>query len=509
MPYPIAPEHRKIIILENNVLADGIGDYYHLKDILEYIIKSPKFDSFFFLPVIRTNDEKLMKKMEADMGSMDISQFYIGTFADFVSNEKLDEQLKPFYVRAEQVLEISVGIRVVRHRQYLSAGAVIKQILEHEKKHSFYWELDQGLPAVLDHAVLSGCLGLGSKAYGIKIAEVAKASPLALFSSLEIHDAPFAGKLLKTTQAKDTHQFLAENIFTHAYFNDFGYRNGLSRFLAVLCSKQMGKGKNVVVHLSSRVPLALELYLKRDRGREGGVNSFLGIVAVIAPYLDIKYITFFRDEDDTETKIELNPSGKRVIRVYSTFLSQASYDKVFDASYVVGVSGDNTFEQSVAHQVLPFYHSTNWSAKAPTLQALKEIVETVDFGFSEKRKDDLNTYFSYEAGFSGERFFKKFMQIDFDGVQKCWVKLADYLKLNRNFYNVFESIVLLPSPPSSELAEAGRIQLQTTDHNQRIVRSKRSFLMGRAPTFFVYPSQQDAVDEAAAKVVNQISLEPK
>ena len=463
MPYSASDATKKIIILENNVLDDGIGDYSHLKDVLSYATKSLKLIDYRFIPVIRTSDCRLLPKMTTDFHAMGVTQFYRGNYEDFKSNTELDRQLKPVYEQAEQVMEISVGIGNTQQRQYLKPNTVVKQILEHEKVPSLIWRLDAE-----HHPTLLGSLGLHSKAYGIKIAHTPQIKPSDFYSSLALNDTVFFTQLLKTTISADIHQLTAKNLFAHAYFNEFDYKNGFSHFLGLLCAWQHGKTMDIVVHLSSKKCRPLDHYLRRDRGENTGVNSLLMLFKATAINIDINRIEFFGPDDDAPKIIELNKHKTNVIRVYNAYLSQASYELVLGASYLVGVSGDNTFEQSVAHQVLPFYHSTNWCTKLMTWETIRHLVKTENFGFSKECVKDLITYFSYEAEFSNERFLERFFRIDLDSVKKAWPKIADYLNINKNFYNIFENLVLMPAPPTNEFSKNWSIPMLICDQNHTI-----------------------------------------
>lgn len=482
MPYRPSSENKKIIILETNVLDDGVGDYTHLKEILRFAIQCQTLADYFFIPVIRTNGDRLAPIIMADFHAMGVTQFYRGNHDDFAAGSAFDQQLKPIYEQATQVIEVSVGIRNPQQRQYLTSGAVIKQILEHEKMHSLRWNLHLSRPTLL------GSLGLHGKAYGLKIADVPKVTPMDFFSSLSLHDSAFMAKLLKTTSSKTIHQFMAENSFSHAYFNQFDHKNGFSRFLALLCSHHHDQ-LNVVVHLSSKKDLPLDGYLRRDKGDNTGINSLLMLFKKMETHSTISRIEFFGPENDKPNIIEINPHKSQVMRVYNAYLSQPSYELVFGASFMVGVSGDNTFEQSVSYQILPFYHSTNWSIKLVSFQIIKDMIETEDFGFTEECKKDLILYFGYEAEFSGDKFLKKLFNVDLNSLRKAWTTIATHIKINKNFYNIFERIILLPTPSVEELSTRGIIPLLIGEQNHTISPSKIPALASM-PSFFTPRGKQ-------------------
>ena len=157
------------------------------------------------------------------------------------------------------------------------------------------------------------------------------------------------------------------------------------------------------------------------------------------------------------------------MRVYHAYLSQESFEKIMDACDIVGVSGDNTFEKSVAHQVLPYYNSTNSGMKRPTFTAILTLVNTVDFGFSDKIKRDLNVYFSDQSIEGRVPYWKELMQVNLDSIKAAWPTIAAYLKEHRNFYNLCEALVLMPAPAREALQDGKEIKLLTSDCNQHFL----------------------------------------
>lgn len=472
IPKDAIPENSRIIIVENSVYNDGIGDYGHLRDILKAVTTNPKFDAYTFIPVIDTGNKKLIEKIITDLASMGITHYYIGDNKEFDIDTELDKALKIIYEKAEQLLEVSTRF-IGDQKRFLRPPAIIKSITEHEGRRSIEWKIEYRLPT------LTSSMGLHHELLGIKIADVPKTTPQEFYASLAIHDPKMAAQLLKTTGSTNFEELTAKNIFTHAYFTDlFGEKNGFSMFLALLCTHS--KDKDIIVQLSSSSHSAIKNYTKKAKHLpDNGIERLHTIInaafqkSEFAQYVDIKQIEFFSTEYHAPQHIEIiNPDGNRVIRVFNAHLSEESYKLVFNACTFVGVSGDNSFERSVAHQILPFYHSTNEILKTPTWKAIKIIIKEVDFGFDEQLHRDLVTYFSYEADkHHGYDFLRKILLIDLDRVQKAWSTIADYLKQHRNFYNLYEHLILMPAPPLEEIKRANgkKIYLATDEQNSCLI----------------------------------------
>jgi len=406
---------KKIIIFENNVHFDGVGDYYHLKDIVQRLVKNPRFANYSFIPIISTSNLELKKTIKNDFTAMGITQFFIKDSFDPNDSDFVND-VRPYYEKAEQVIEVST-LFDDKYKQYLKPGALVKIIYEHERTGSLKWEIRSEIPT------LTGSLGLGANNLGIKLSALKeKASPIDFFSTLQAHDNHLATKLLNTTNVSNFTQFLNENTFVNAYFNRF--ESGFSVFLALLSAMQ--NNKNIAMHLSSGEPWRISNYFN---GRKGGITLelFKKILAEAAPEASVKQIELY-EQSDIATTYLINETATKIIRIYTGYLSKPSYEKIFDAANLVGVSGDTSLEKSISHKAFPFYHSTNANMKVPTWAAIKEIVETVDFGFSERVKSDLITYFSYQGNQSRMNFWKELLQINLDGVIEAWPQIADYPK---------------------------------------------------------------------------------
>ncbi len=267
MPYEHARADKKIVILENWVWNDGVGDYSHLKDIMIALHLNPHLATYYFIPVICTGNERLKKQIYRDFLDMGVTEFYVGKCLDFEADTELGKQLRPVYESAEELLEISFSGVPNMARLFLRPDVAIKKIREHEYYSSLKWCQGSG------HVTLVSSLGIGPTALGIKIADIKKTTPMAFFTTLEKHDKEFASKLLSTSQSANFTEFMVKNTFTHAYFSDFTYMNGFSVFLALLSANSSSQ-KNIVVHLSSGSQ-HLEYYVNYETRVDGANNPLI------------------------------------------------------------------------------------------------------------------------------------------------------------------------------------------------------------------------------------------
>lgn len=441
----------KIIIFENNVYIDGRGDYYHLKDILKAFINNLKFKDYILIPMVKVSlSQQFIDMIKKDFIDMGITTFYVSKNLND-SDSEIDEEIQSIYEKADQVIEVST-IFGNKYKKFLKPGAVVKCILEHEKISRLSWKLESNIPT------LDAAMGLGKNNLGIKIPALKdKSNPIDFFSTLQMHDSELATKLLNTTFTTSSTEFFEENTFVHAYFNRFDF--GFSMFLSLLCAK---KGStNIVIHLSSGRELFIKKYFEEENDNYYFTDFFKKALASL-PNANVKHIELYgRDE-----KIyPVSESGTRIIRIYTDYLSQQSYAKIHDACEIVGVSGDNTLEKCIAHRILPFYHSTNWAMKLPTWRAIKEIIETVNFGFPDEVKSDLISYFSYKAQENEWESCLQLLTINLEEVIKAWPKIADYLFRHKNFYTLFEQLIVMPVPDLEEFKDKKAINLCIQDND--------------------------------------------
>ena len=345
----------------------------HCLDILKAALKNTDLSDYVFIPVIETGDRALRQTAEKDFKSLGITEFYIGAPNDFKEDTQLDQKLKPVYERADQLIEISTK-SWSNQKRFLKPGTSIKSILEHEKLEDGYvflpeitgtkhgWEIKDKT-----HPTFTCCLGLSPIAQGIKIEDVNKMTPAEFFSTLQSHDSEFALKLLEKTNSNNFAEFTENNTFLHAYFNDFRNSNGFSVFLALVTANSMRKSNNkdIVVHLSSGIRHPLRTYI--DEGIKWADEPFLSGISVLTtiftkclPDVDIKQIEFYGGEGEFKTSEDsksciypINRKGTRTIRVFNEFLSKQSFQSIYDAAEMVGVSGDNTSKKVLR---MVFYH---------------------------------------------------------------------------------------------------------------------------------------------------------
>jgi hypothetical protein len=198
------------------------------------------------------------------------------------------------------------------------------------------------------------------------------------------------------------------------------------------------RDKDIVVYLSS--PKDGKSLVKSIKNEEGLPDSSL--------MASIKQVEFIENNSTGILKdvVKLNTEG-RVLRIFCNFrIDDAAFNALYRAAIISGVSGDTSFERAIAFRTLPFYFSTNYSAKRETLEALQAIIHSEDLGIPEEIKRDFITYFQYEKAWyksaikSPERI-RELQQVNLMGMCAEWHKIALYLRKHFNIYNLLPQLV--------------------------------------------------------------------
>lgn len=192
----------------------------------------------------------------------------------------------------------------------------------------------------------------------------------------------------------------------------------------------------------------------------------------------IKQIELYNEKDKSTHIYPLNPQGNRHLRIITEiFLTTPSFNALFScASFMAGVSGDNTFELAVAHKKLPFYWSTNSGLKRGTIEGLQQIIEdhSDEMTIAEETKKDLLTFFNYEnlENFTNYHWrylnplVSQFKNINLFSMAEAWHKIAEYITKNYNFLDRLQGVFLedLHQDPSvaSDVATDDKISMLGT-----------------------------------------------
>jgi hypothetical protein len=400
------------VLVFNSVNYDGIGDFSHFKDILTAYLKNPKFRDVEFLPIVAFDTcgaESNYSKLKRECEHLGLNILY-GTLKEhqsYILDTSIQEKIKD----ANQALIISYDIGLFKlYAPYLNKNIPIKSIAEHES--------NIGPKFAIQHN-----LGLGSSCDGIKIADITPQSPENAWEIIKTNDEDFFKTLLLKTASQDIAAFNKNYLMTPAYFN---LRTSFACYLAFL-SNNTPPSKHIFVYLS-------------------GISDHAYCQHILSHYLantKIKEIEYYNYQDDSTTTLQITPAGHHHIKIFTGFfLSNLSFDALYQLSKIAGVSGDNTFERCVAMNVLPYYWSTNWRNKLNTLKALEALSQHPQLNISEKAKQSFNIFFNTKFYLNLENGKDINDPIDIPSMVEAWPIICDYLRKHNNFYDCLEYILI-------------------------------------------------------------------
>lgn len=422
--------------LFNTVLTDGQGDFSHFVDICMALKNDPGLHDVQLIPVIGIDGYDLdkLQRIKNKLMSLNSTEHYC--FFTFLTSFNTYHPLALSLKESEQVLFISADALYPVCQFYIPPGALIKIINEHEGERFFKIPNSNKYP-----------LGLGEKCYGIKISELPKRTLDEAGAIIREYDPHFYNRLLKQTNANSFQELYDKNLVIPAYFNKF--YNGFAKFLTLLVIQ--------VLHGSS--PQGLVIYYSgKNLFKSSGYNIY-----DLAADLNIR-IECIRDDK----VVVVNPNSERTVKIFiGAYICDQSYDALFSCAEIVGVSGDNTLESSVAHQVLPFYMSTNFDIKRPTLEMLQKISQQPEIPISGEARDSFNVYFD-PSYYMEEHFILKSKHLNLFEMMKNWPIIASYLKEHRNFYSHLKDICL--AGISRDLTRNNSL----SDHNASFFSQQRS-----------------------------------
>ncbi len=421
-------------VLFNQVNSDGVGDFSHFEDILNFMLASDLLKHMRFFAIVCFNKEGASSNyaaIEKKLEKLGVDYLF-GYSADHWRFSEDDEVIQTLN-QAEQAIIVSFdGGRTSLFNQYerhLKQSLPIKFIGEHEVIRPF---------SLGDISIncLSRSLGLSNSCYGIKIAKYNSLSPSLAWAVINSQDSNFANRLLTLSDVAVFDDMMKQQVLIPAYFNvikDF-YR--FLRFLGV--NDSFAHDQTLMIHLSGLKEMGdfislFSYYIKIDTQ----LNSCC-----------IREIIVSHAKHEMSHSIIMNPLGKKkAYIVMGYYLTDASLNALYQLSSIAGVSGDNTFERCVALNVLPLYRSTNVEIKAPTLIALKKITQLPELDISPKARlsfEALFTFNSYEEEAHQDAWgqIDSVSMIDFNEMIAAWPVITAYLKTFKNFYNRLEDIVL-------------------------------------------------------------------
>ncbi|CAM2972260.1 hypothetical protein [Legionella worsleiensis] len=423
------------VILMNEIMTDGIGDFSHFLDIYLFLREHHATCQFELIPVIcfdrdpvKPNAERQFNKILSIIKSNNIPLYFYGDKEAYDKDISKNTALIQCFTEAVQIINISypaVGF-FTKLLSYVHPKARLKSIGEHEFDFS-----PQGW--------MSRSLGLGSNSYGIKCKQIERLEPADAFSVIAHYNPLFTNMLLKVTGSDSFFSFQENNILTSAYFQP-ERTTDLKLFLLLFSVNQsLPKNKDIAVYLSSN-----------------GANNFVDEInnatefKEILSNSDLKRIEWIFS-DDSQSSIEINLTGNRVIRVFLGFhLCDTSYSALYQCLEIALVTGDNTLEQAISSCVLPVYRSFNYSYKSRTLWALVNIIKETLGSAPAKLLQDMQLFFEYApvsemGGYQRcsktyAQFAEEYKDMDLISMIKVWPVVAKHIQDKYNFFDKLEEI---------------------------------------------------------------------
>jgi hypothetical protein len=488
----IVKDERQIVILFNQIKNDGTGDYAHFKDIYLKISNDPNMKNYQIIPVILNEwvkGSKVYKRIQNSVELLQAPIYYYGDRNEYNDQYSKDGKLLQLISSAQEYILISYDSSLMKmFEKYFSYRATLKYIFEHECNGSYCYKLDW--PSRRDDInIVDRSLGLADRRlgmkiehYGIKINDIAKLPADEAFKIIEKNDEDFARSLL--THSKSTiNDFQNNNIMIPAYFPD---ATGLSALLLLLCiNEHLPSDKNIVIYLS--MPEETKYDVKENLFDQYDKFSRVKIIkANNEPIILNKNANYSRE----------------LIIVYGLYVSQASYDALYQLAYMVGVGGDNTFERSVSYNLFPFYYPTNMK-KNDTIDYIRRLSMSKDIGLTQYIQKELWHYFK------PNNFFKDSTKIRLPDLIAAWPKIAAYLKQHCNFYDRLP-LILAENRTLSSTTAPQLTPIQSNSLNKNVTSSvnllnARITFSSQNTTYLASPdSSAVPVDTTMANSVNKI-----
>lgn len=440
---------------------DGLGDFIHYENIID---KLTCHTDIQFISVILFNahgkhhhDVKIATKLKEIKGVI-----YYGTETAHVNIFSQDPQLKHYLEHADQAFYISYeGPLESIYAPLLKPNIPIKYIGEHNA--ALYCDkYGPKNPYRFNRPLGLGHDNLGNPCYGIKLYPSITESAEEQWAHITQTDPTFSKHLLTCTDASDLNTLLQHHVLMSAYFNrcwDF------FEFLRIFTVNHFtAETQSIVIHYSGH---DLFEFMTQTSEKKRHIERFFH-------HGYIKSLTIL-SSDDTQT-IHLNGNQKGHISIQilvGFYLSECSLQRLYRLSKMVAVSGDNTFELAVSMESLPFYCSTNWNFKKPTLNALRDITQCAELDISLQASLSFDIFFNKDSlqtrEFSGRasdgpqdmlfRDHDRYIQLplyeklNFPAMIEAWPTVAQYIRQHHNFYDRLNELINegLPVPTQAQL----------------------------------------------------------
>jgi len=416
------------IILFNSVQTDGKGDFSHLIDIYSALRSDPKLNQIKIIPVIHTSLYPV-ENFECQLRKLNLDEY-------FITNEALEEhqpicsnvQLQIYLSQAIQFFLISY--RSFAHddlKQYFNPAAITKYIGEHEAGDQYESSIFK----------ISRSMGLSKGKYGIKLSNQKKTLEECL---VDENDSIFLNTLLENTNSADIDSFKKNYLFATAYFSEILV---FLKFLLFISNNENLNNNDVVIFFSGNfksLKKSLDDNFINKNTRLSKLSYFSNS--------NIKTIELITKDSKNRKIYPINNSGSKTLKIFANFfLSDEFYNHIYQWAFIAGVSGDNTLEKAISNKVLPYYCSTNFDFKKPTIKALQAISKQV-ISNDNSLANEFNCYFdvenfqcyNYYLCNTCDSYFDTFKKINLKGLIDNWNKIADYIIEHYNFYDKLPEI---------------------------------------------------------------------
>ncbi|MDP1603581.1 MAG: hypothetical protein Q8M03_09985 [Legionella sp.] len=426
---------------------DGRGDWTHCRDILQFMQTHDALSGITLIPFIAISyrEHPSYESIFAELVALCFPDFFWGTKEDFQSSNVRSNALKKLLPQIDQVIIVSNDNFVYErfflrnYDYYLKPDVLIKFISEHEGGSiavGGYGALRELTPT--DNIMIRS-MGLDDFCYGINVKKSDPMNKITAWDVIQTHDAAFVADLLRTTQTESLPEFLANHLFIPAYFNSISH---FSSFIGFLATNAFIPKQDIAMYLSSQFLSGINLGIKDLEG-----NKIIVRALNIASNAVTGIKQFVLIEPGKKPSVYPLARQGRTIRFYLGYhLSDPSFAAAFNSTnFLVGVSGDNTFQKAVAEEVFPFYCSTNIHLKRATLPAIGRIAQLEELDIPQSVREDYR-YFFNDANFWGRLISHNergvFDNINLPEMIEYWPLVANYIKTHCNLQTRLLQIIL-------------------------------------------------------------------
>jgi hypothetical protein len=285
---------------------------------------------------------------------------------------------------------------------------------------------------------------VGGTTYGLKLKEHIPLKATQAWGILQEKAPLFCNAFCPSTTPINIKQYLHDTLFIPVYLN---HQSKLLPFLCFLSNHLIEETpKNMVIHLSGFKIESQDAY---DNLWKKGDLPYQLEKGYYHPNFKITEIKSM-DENNQQHAITFKclTFDVNITLLSGFYLDDTAYDAFYQLAKVALVSGDNSLEQCISMNVLPFYWSSNHSEnKWRTVRALQRITQDPKLDLTQEARDLFHAFFNIsrrEAVINTPFWYEKLDEnpLAFPKMIKAWHLVTEYLRENKNFYNQLENIVL-------------------------------------------------------------------